>query len=83
MVKNISTTMVKTSQQQWQKTSQQQWQTSQELPMLSSVTINFQVTKVVMKPGSVLNCQYCNQCLKYHKLQVERITLQCCEGSDC
>ena len=39
--------------------------TSQELRMLSSVTINCQVTKVVMI--QVLNCQNCDQCLKFHK----------------
>ena len=37
--------------------------TSQELRMLSSVTINCQVTKIVIN----LNCQYCNQCRKCHK----------------
>ena len=41
-------------------------QTSQELRMLSSVTINCQVTKIVM--NSCLNCLYCNQCLKCHNI---------------
>ena len=36
--------------------------TSQELRMLSSVTINCQVSKIVIDPGF----QYCNQFLKYH-----------------
>ena len=39
--------------------------TSQELRMLSSVTINCQITKIVMNSGSQL--QNCNQCLKCHK----------------
>ena len=43
------------------------WQkTSQELRMLSSVTINWQETKIVINPGSQLSVN-CNQCLKCHK----------------
>ena len=39
--------------------------TSQEFRMLSSVTINCQVTKIVMNSGSQLSeLQNCNQCLK-------------------
>ena len=38
-------------------------QTLQELRMLSSVTLNCQVTKIVWI--QVLNCPNCNQCLKY------------------
>ena len=40
-------------------------QTSQELRMLFSVTLNCQVTKIVMNSGS--QCQTCNQCLRCHK----------------
>ena len=40
-------------------------QTLQELRMLSSVTLNCQVTKIVWI--QVLNCPNCNQCLKCHK----------------
>ena len=40
--------------------------TSQELRMLSSVTIICQITKVVMNSGSQFS-QNCNQCLKCHK----------------
>ena len=39
--------------------------TSQELQMLSSVTINCQVQRLSLI--QVLNCQYCNQCRKCHK----------------
>ena len=45
-------------------------ETSQELRMLSSVTINCQVTKIVMNSGSQLRTwirQNCSQCLKCHK----------------
>ena len=42
------------------------YKTSQELRMLSSVTLNYQVTKSVMNI-QVLNCQHCNQCFKCHK----------------
>ena len=38
--------------------------TSQKLRILSSVTLNCQLTKIVIQ---VLNCQNCNQCLKCHK----------------
>ena len=38
------------------------WKTSQELQMLSSVTINCHVRMIVWM--QVLNCQNCNQCLK-------------------
>ena len=41
------------------------YKTLQELRMLSSVTLNCQVTKIVWI--QVLNCQNCNQCLKCHK----------------
>ena len=41
--------------------------TLQELRMLSSVTINCQLTKIVINPGSQSFCQYCNQCRKCHK----------------
>ena len=40
--------------------------TSQELQMLSSLTINCQVTMIVMNSGSQLS-DFCNQCLKCHK----------------
>ena len=39
--------------------------TSQELRMLSSVTVNCQATKIVMNSGS--HCHNCNLCLKCHK----------------
>ena len=39
--------------------------TSQELQMLSIVTIDGQVTKIVLNPGSQLSVW--NQCLKCHK----------------
>ena len=39
--------------------------TLQELRMLASVTLNCQVTKIVI--NQVLNCQNCNQCLKCPK----------------
>ena len=41
--------------------------TSQELRMLSSVTLNFQVTRLSWI--QFFNCQKCNQCLKCHKSQ--------------
>ena len=40
-------------------------QTLQELRMLSSVTINCQITMIVWI--QVFNCQNCDQCLKCHK----------------
>ena len=54
-------------------TAQGRVKTSQELRMLSSVTINCQVTK--MSWFQVLNCQYCNQCLKCHKLNIREAIL--------
>ena len=40
--------------------------TQEYMTLLTSVTINCQVTKIVMNSGW-LNCQNCNQCLKCHK----------------
>ena len=39
----------------WARVHPHYWKTSQELRMLSSVTINCQVTKIVINPGSQLS----------------------------